>query len=242
MRAAVISWDSTAARALQMAMTDWITRSAFSGNSPCGQGEAERSPGLRARAKQSLCPRGAGSKQGRGWGAAPAPSCAQEKTKERNKCCPQPSWQLPNPPRSCHVQAFPPFPPFPSSDADFEPHRDNKKVCSKCLLRSLGIWEPLLLGRCCPLGYRQPLGAQERDGTGWICAGTSGDARRNGEVGAPWGGEAAWSLYQENPAPWARGEGRRSQAVPKPASFQGGDEKGRAVPVPPGASPRHRSP
>lgn len=34
LRAAVISWDSTAARALQMAMTDWITRSAFSGKSP----------------------------------------------------------------------------------------------------------------------------------------------------------------------------------------------------------------
>ena len=36
LRAAVISWDSTAARALQMAMTDWITRSAFSGKSPWG--------------------------------------------------------------------------------------------------------------------------------------------------------------------------------------------------------------
>lgn len=34
LRAAVISWVSTAARALQMAMTDWITRSAFSGKSP----------------------------------------------------------------------------------------------------------------------------------------------------------------------------------------------------------------
>lgn len=36
LRAVVISCDSTAARALQMAMTDWITRSAFSGKSPCG--------------------------------------------------------------------------------------------------------------------------------------------------------------------------------------------------------------
>lgn len=77
LRAAVISWDSTAARALQMAMTDWITRSAFRGKSPCGQGEAEQSPGLGATAK--LCPWGAGSKRGRGWGAASAPSCAPRK-------------------------------------------------------------------------------------------------------------------------------------------------------------------
>lgn len=141
LRAAVISWDSTAARALQMAMTDWITRSAFRGKSPCRQGEAEQSPGLRARAK--LCPRGAGSKQGRGWGAVSAPSCTQETTKERNKCCPEPPRQLPSPPRSCHVKVFP---PFPSSDADSEPHRDHKKVCSKRLLRSPGTREPLLLG------------------------------------------------------------------------------------------------
>lgn len=37
LRALVISGVSTAARALQMALTDWTTLSAFSGKSPCGR-------------------------------------------------------------------------------------------------------------------------------------------------------------------------------------------------------------
>lgn len=37
MRALVISGVSTAARALQMALTDWTTLSVFSGKSPCGR-------------------------------------------------------------------------------------------------------------------------------------------------------------------------------------------------------------
>lgn len=43
MRALVISGVSTAARALQMAFTDWTTLSAFSGKSPCGRPYSEAS-------------------------------------------------------------------------------------------------------------------------------------------------------------------------------------------------------
>lgn len=43
MRALVISGVSTAARALQMALTDWTTLSAFSGKSPCGRQHSEAS-------------------------------------------------------------------------------------------------------------------------------------------------------------------------------------------------------
>lgn len=43
LRALVISGVSTAARALQMALTDWTTRSAFSGKSPCGRPYSEAS-------------------------------------------------------------------------------------------------------------------------------------------------------------------------------------------------------
>lgn len=56
LRAAVISWDSTAARALQMAMTDWITRSAFSEKSPYGgqsRGEAGP-PAAKGKVNQSV--------------------------------------------------------------------------------------------------------------------------------------------------------------------------------------------
>lgn len=41
LRALVMSGVSTAARALQMALTDWTTRSAFSGKSPCGRWHSE---------------------------------------------------------------------------------------------------------------------------------------------------------------------------------------------------------
>ena len=41
MRALVISGVSTAARALQMALTDWTTLSAFSGKSPCERRHSE---------------------------------------------------------------------------------------------------------------------------------------------------------------------------------------------------------
>ena len=43
MRALVISGVSTTARALQMALTDWTTLSAFSGKSPCGRQHSEAS-------------------------------------------------------------------------------------------------------------------------------------------------------------------------------------------------------